>query len=92
MSEETAGSGDTAEKTAQDTAQDTAGPRDDLVHTEHVLTLPDGRLEYTASAGRVVLREESSGESGYEGAKPRAQVFLVNFVVDACTTRACLRR
>jgi carboxypeptidase C (cathepsin A) len=61
-------------------AKDAEEPRDDLVRTEHVLTLPDRRLEYTATAGRVVLREESSGDKGYEGAKPRAQVFVVSYV------------
>ena len=61
-----------------------AGPvaelADDFVSSEHVLPGPDGGLRYTATAGRVVLREEAQSEGTSDGVKPKAEVFLVSYV------------
>ena len=61
-----------------------AGPvaelADDFVSSEHVLPGPGGGLRYTATAGRVVLREEAHTEGTSDGVKPKAEVFLVSYV------------
>src|SRR5262249_61022253 len=63
-----------------------AGPvaelADDVVSSEHVLPGPDGGLRYTATAGRVVLREEAQTEGTSDGVKPKAEAFLVSYVAD----------
>ncbi len=42
-----------------------------------------GPLTYTASAGRVVLREETYEDGVFRGPKPRAEVFVVSYVAEA---------
>src|SRR5690625_3285368 len=54
-------------------------PEDRLVTTVHSLTLPEGALDYTATTGTVVLREEPEGEE-YGRAAAYAEVFSVSYV------------
>ena len=58
-------------------------PIDDLVTTHHQLVTPSGTLAYTASAGRVVLREEVQEDGVFRGFKPKAEVFVVSYVADS---------
>jgi carboxypeptidase C (cathepsin A) len=60
-----------------------AEPVDDLVSTHHAITVDGGELAYTATTGRVVLREEVFTDGKFEGYKPKAEVFLTAYVADA---------
>lgn len=57
-------------------------PVDDLVTTSHVIGSGDSLLRYTATTGRVVLREEVLTEGTFSGHQPRAQIFSTAYVVD----------
>lgn len=57
-------------------------PTDDLVTTTHTLEAGGQQLSYTATAGRIVLREEVYDEGVFTGVKPKAEVFLTSYVVD----------
>ena len=51
-------------------------PADDLVTTQHSITVKGRELNYTATTGRVVLKEEVVKDGVFEGHKPKAEVFL----------------
>lgn len=75
------------EKTADEQPTDTKSapvvePTDDLVTTSHSLTIKRRKLGYTATAGRIVLREESVTDGEFEGHKARAEVFVVAYTLD----------
>ncbi|MCH7229294.1 peptidase S10 [Glycomyces sp. L485] len=53
-------------------------PSDDLKTTHHTL----GDLSYTATTGRIVLREEVTEEEKYNGRKPKAEVSVTYYVLD----------
>ncbi|PZF84557.1 S10 family peptidase [Jiangella anatolica] len=55
---------------------------DELVTTHHDLDTPDGRLSYTAKAGRVVLWEDKVEDDVWKGRRPRAQVGLTAYTLD----------
>ncbi|MBO0842305.1 MAG: peptidase S10 [Nocardioides sp.] len=57
-------------------------PVDDLVTTHHTLHTPRGDLTYTATVGRIVLREEATDEDKYAGRKPRAEVSVTYYALD----------
>lgn len=59
-----------------------AEPKDDLVTTRHTLTVGRGSLSYTATTGRVVLREEVYENDVFTGTKPKAEVFITSYVAD----------
>lgn len=81
---------DTADQTtpAPEPGEDTtvttepAEPKDDLVTTRHTLTVGRGSLSYTATTGRVVLREEVYENDVFTGTKPKAEVFITSYVAD----------
>ncbi len=58
-------------------------PTDDLVTTRHTITLDDGELSYTATAGRIVLRQERQTDDKFDGAKARAEVFVTAYTADS---------
>ena len=60
-----------------------AEPADDLVTTRHAIALDDGELSYTATAGRIVLRQERHTEEKFDGVKPRAEVFVTAYTADS---------
>ena len=62
--------------------KDPPSPIDDVVTTRHELVTAAGTLAYTASAGRVVLREEVQEDGVFRGLKPKAEVFVVSYVAD----------
>lgn len=75
----------TDEKKPDDTADSKDGnggkpaePTDDLVTTTHTM----GELNYTASAGRIVLREEVVEDDKFTGFKPKAEVSITAYVLD----------
>ena len=63
-------------------AGEPAAPEDDLVQTRHTLATAAGELSYTATAGRVVLREQVIEDGNFKGLKPKAEMFLVAYTLD----------
>ncbi|GAA2680293.1 MULTISPECIES: S10 family peptidase [Actinosynnema] len=59
-----------------------ATPEDDLVTTSHSITVKRRKLNYTATTGRVVLREEVVEDGKFQGLRPRAEVFLTAYTAD----------
>ncbi|TQJ00297.1 S10 family peptidase [Kribbella jejuensis] len=59
-----------------------AKPTDDLVATRHTMTVDGQELRYTATTGRIVLREEVYTDGKFEGLKPKAEVFLTAYTLD----------
>src|SRR5947208_2584202 len=57
-------------------------PVDDLVTTAHTLRIGDRELAYTATAGRIVLRQEVTTDDAFEGHKPKAEVFLTAYTLN----------
>lgn len=69
-----------AEKPAPETKP--APPVDDLKRTSHTLELGRRTLRYTATTGRVVLREEIVKDGVTEGYKPKAQLAVTAYTLD----------
>jgi carboxypeptidase C (cathepsin A) len=59
-----------------------AEPTDDLVTTRHVLRTSQQELAYTATAGRVVLREEVITDGKFDGHKAKATIFMTAYTLD----------
>ncbi len=57
-------------------------PTDDLVSTQHVLSIGRKKLKYTATTGRIVLRQEVLTEGKFDGHRPKAEVFLTAYTLD----------
>ncbi|MCP2263344.1 S10 family peptidase [Promicromonospora thailandica] len=57
-------------------------PADDLVTSHHTLHTADGDLAYTATTGRVVLRQEVVKDEKYDGRRPKAEVSLTYYTLD----------
>ncbi|WP_290050300.1 S10 family peptidase [Amycolatopsis solani] len=70
------------EKKAPETTEIPAEPTDDIVTTQHTLTVKRKKLAYTAKAGRVVLRKEVVKDGKSEGFKAKAEVFLTSYTLD----------
>ncbi len=59
-----------------------AEPTDDLVTTEHVLKIGRRSLAYTATTGRVVLREEVVEDGTSKGLKAKAELSVTSYVAE----------
>jgi carboxypeptidase C (cathepsin A) len=59
-----------------------AEPTDDLVATKHTLKTGRQTLHYTATTGRVVLREEVYEDGKFTGFKAKAEMSMTSYVVD----------
>jgi carboxypeptidase C (cathepsin A) len=59
-----------------------AEPVDDLVTTSHSMTVQRRKLAYTASTGRIVLREEVLTDGAFDGHQPKAEVFVTAYTRD----------
>ena len=66
---------------------DKPDPVDDLVTTHHVLKVGRRRLAYTATTGRVVLREEEHKDGTFGGHKARAELSMTSYVLDDADAR-----
>nr|WP_245963481.1 peptidase S10 [Terracoccus luteus] len=62
-------------------------PVDDLVTTHHELTAGGRTLHYTATTGRVVLREEKHDDGTFGGNTARAELSLTTYVLDDADPR-----
>jgi carboxypeptidase C (cathepsin A) len=58
-------------------------PTDDVVASRHQLRVGRRTLDYTATAGRIVLRDEVYEDGTFTGYKPKAEMSLTSYVVDA---------
>lgn len=71
---------------SQDTAKNGTEhpkPADDLVTSQHSITVDGAELSYTVTAGRVVLRREGHTDDKFDGAQAKAEMFVVAYTVDA---------
>ena len=59
-----------------------AEPTDDVVSSKHQLRVGRRTLDYTATTGRVVLRDEVYEEGKFTGFKAKAEMSLTSYVVD----------
>lgn len=66
---------------------DKPDPVDDFVATHHTVNIGGQEISYTATTGRVVLREEEFEKDVFKGLKPKAQVFVTSYVVDSQKNR-----
>src|SRR3981081_83101 len=57
-------------------------PADELVTTQHSITVDGAELQYTATAGRMVLRIEGHTEDKFDGAPAKAEIFFTSYVLD----------
>src|SRR5690606_28595893 len=53
-----------------------------LVTTHHTLHTPQGDLAYTATTGRIVLRQEVTTDQKYDGRKPKAEMSITYYTLD----------
>ena len=73
----------TSEALAEEQKQPAAkAPIDDLVSTQQVLSIGRKKLKYTATTGRIVLRQEVLTEGKFDGHRPKAEVFLTAYTLD----------
>ena len=64
-------------------------PKDNLVETKHEVVIGGKKLEYTVTAGTIVLKEETSDrEKEAEGEKPKAQVFFTAYTLDGVADKS----
>ena len=71
----------------KDQAAPAPEPKDDLVTTHHVLRVGRRRLKYTATAGRVVLREERHEDGTFKGNTARGVISMTSYVLDDADPR-----
>lgn len=57
-------------------------PKDNLVVTQHAITIEGQEIAYTVTTGTIVLKEETDRERDYEGEKPKAQFFFIAYTKD----------
>ncbi|RZS37034.1 carboxypeptidase C (cathepsin A) [Herbihabitans rhizosphaerae] len=57
-------------------------PTDDLVTTEHSITVARRKIDYTATTGRIVLRQEVLTDGKFDGHQAKAEVFVTSYTVD----------
>jgi carboxypeptidase C (cathepsin A) len=59
-----------------------AEPKDDVVSTKHHLRIGRSTLDYTATTGRVVLRDEVYEEGKFVGFRAKAEMSLTSYTLD----------
>lgn len=59
-----------------------APPKDDLVTTQHTISIGRRKLRYSATTGRVVLREEVFEDDVFKGLRAKAELNLTAYVAD----------
>src|SRR2546423_12585862 len=66
----------------KDEVVDRPEPVDDLVTTSHTLRAGDRELDYTATPGRIVLRQEAYADDKFEGHAAKAEVVLAAYTLN----------
>lgn len=62
--------------------EDYATPEDNIVQTRHTITIDGKPLNYTATTGTIVLKEESEKDEKAQGEKAKASIFFVAYTKD----------
>jgi carboxypeptidase C (cathepsin A) len=63
--------------------KETKEPEDRISETRHKMVIAGREIHYTATAGTIILKEESEGEEKkVEGEKPKATIFFVAYTRD----------
>ena len=61
-------------------------PQDNIVTTQHTITIGGREIRYTATTGTMVLKEESEkggeAKNENEGEKPKAEIFFIAYTLD----------
>ncbi len=57
-------------------------PEDNIIQTQHLLTIDGKPIHYTATTGTIVLKEESEKDEKAEGQKAKASIFFVAYTKD----------
>ncbi|MCI0394048.1 MAG: peptidase S10 [Chloroflexi bacterium] len=57
-------------------------PQEQLVETQHTVTIRGQEISYTATAGTIILKEEEEKDDKAEGEKAKAAVFFVAYTRD----------
>ena len=57
-------------------------PEDNIVQTHHTLTIAGKPLNYTATTGTIILKEESEKDDKAEGEKAKASIFFIAYTKD----------
>ncbi len=73
---------DTPTEAGTGTSTKPAEPQDDLVASRHRLKVGRASLDYTATTGRVVLRDEVHEDGKFTGFRAKAEISLTSYVVD----------
>lgn len=64
-------------------------PADHLVESKHSVVINGVEIQYTATAGTMVLKEEDQDrEKEAEGFKPKAQIFFIAYTLDGVADRS----
>jgi len=64
-------------------------PKDNLVTTQHAVTIGGKEIRYTVTAGTMVMKEETADrEKESEGEKPKAAFFFVTYTKDEVEDKA----
>jgi len=63
-------------------------PTDDLATSQHSITVGGRALEYTATTGRIVLRQEKLTDGAFDGNVAKAEVFLTAYTLDGADPAA----
>ena len=77
----------TTAETVTEVAKKPAEPSDDLVTTRHTVKAGRRTLRYTATSGRVVLREEVYEEGTFKGHTAKAEMSMTSYVLDGADPR-----
>lgn len=56
-------------------------PADELVTTSHRIETAGGPLDYTATTGRIVIREEQLTDGAFGGHQPTIEMFVTSYTV-----------
>ena len=64
-------------------------PKDNLVETKHSIVIGGKEIQYTVTAGTIVLKEETGDrEKEAEGEKPKAQFFFTAYTLDGVEAKS----
>jgi len=67
---------------ANDEQKPSEEPTDDLATSQHSITVDGRELAYTATTGRIVLRQEKHTDGAFDGNVAKAEVFLTAYTLD----------
>ncbi|MGI8899430.1 MAG: S10 family peptidase [Nocardioides sp.] len=82
MADEKTAKADEAAPVESGTTTKPTEPADDLVATKHRLKVGRRMLDYTATTGRVVLRDEVYEDGTFTGFKAKAEMSVTTYTVD----------